>query len=85
MLLPKFLQTFFEDNGAKILIPEGVKESRMTWENNPKNRLKTISMYETPESGIMIKPAKNIGIKIINNRLFKNKKLKRAINIANKR
>lgn len=43
-ILPKFSWTFFEDNGAKILTPAGVKESKTIWENNPKKILSINSM-----------------------------------------
>ena len=82
MLIPKFLRTFFEDNGANILIPAGVNESRTMCENNPKNKLITISMYETSNVGKINRLMKNNGRKTIRIFLFKNRKLKRAIRIA---
>ena len=82
MLTPKFLYTFLEDNGANILIPAGVNESRIIWDNNPKNRLKIISMYETSNVGRTNRLMKNNGRKTIRTFLFKNRKLKRAIRIA---
>ena len=36
-IIANFLWTFFEEIGAKILIPAGVNESRIIWENKPKN------------------------------------------------
>ena len=82
MLNPKFLYTFLEDTGAKILIPAGVNESRTIWENMPKNKLKTISIYEISIAGRMKRPMKNNGIKTMSNFLFRNRKLKRAIRMA---
>ena len=68
--------------GAKILIPEGVHESRTIWENTPKNNAKAISIYEKSAFGIMNKLRKNTKRKIIRSFLFKNKKLMRAVNIT---
>lgn len=85
ILLPKFLYTFLEETGANILIPAGVNESKTIWENKPKNKAKTISIYETFRFGIKNRLMKNTGINSISNFLFKNKKLKRAIKMASNR
>lgn len=79
---PNLLWTFFEDIGAKILIPAGVNESMTTCENNPKNNARTISMYVILILLMKNKLTKNKGRNTISNFLFKNKKLKRAIRTA---
>ena len=39
---PNFLNTFFEDNGANILTPAGVNESKRICENTPSSNAKNI-------------------------------------------
>jgi hypothetical protein len=71
-----------DDRGAKILIPAGVNESKTIWEKRPKNKLKTISIYEISITGMTNNAMKNNGRKIISSFLFKKRKLKRAIRMA---